>query len=379
MVPIRLLVRPAGRTRALFASIHRVFLVALCLAPVGTPRFAGGDVPVDIVVARKERLRRLLTQLSRDASPRMISGQSLGPAVRARSGYAANVADLVAETVPPQTIALIGVDYGWGQLRRGEIEDANRLIIEHCHGGGIVTICCHPGNPVTGSCDVHDLQPVDVTSLLTPGTAANVRWQQDLEVLADGLAQLQAAGVVVLWRPFHEMNGGWFWWCGRGTSKQDFARLWQHQHEFFTDRCDLQNLLWVYSPTVATDSHVKPVDHYYPGGRYVDVAGLDIYADVFSEHTINASGSFAAVVKLGKPVAIAEAGPLTRDGNFDNLTLLRGLSRHAPQAAYVLVWHSWHEDRRLQHVAIRDNLHGPEFLMSPQLINREELERRLRD
>lgn len=328
--------------------------------------------------SNRQRLLELLTRLSRDDAPRMICGQNLGVASRARTGYAANVGDLSASTPGSPTIGLIGVDYGWGQPREGEIADANRLIIEHCRDGGIVTICWHPGNPLTGSSDVHDLQNTDLASLLEPGTEANVRWHEQLDLLAHGLGQLQAAGVVVLWRPFHEMNGGWFWWCGAGTAKQDFIRLWRDHHEFLTVRCALNNLLFVYSPAVAADPSIQPVDYYYPGHRFVDIVGLDVYADQFTAQTLNAGNSYVAARRLGKPLAIAEVGPLTRNGNFDNRTML-GLTRHAPHAAYFLVWHSWRDNGTLRHVAIRDNRNGPEFLSSPQLIHRDELRRRLSD
>jgi hypothetical protein len=43
---------------------------------------------------------------------------------------------------------------------------------------------------------------------LNPDSETHLRWMKELDQLADGLQQLKDAGVVVLWRPFHEMNGG---------------------------------------------------------------------------------------------------------------------------------------------------------------------------
>jgi hypothetical protein len=51
-----------------------------------------------------------------------------------------------------------------------------------------------------------------------------VQWLEQLDLIAEGLLELKAAGVVVLWRPFQEMNGGWFWWGGPE------ALAWQEVH-----------------------------------------------------------------------------------------------------------------------------------------------------
>ncbi len=57
---------------------------------------------------------------------------------------------------------------------------------------------------------------VDLEKLLTPGNETHDRWMKELDTIAAGLKELQDANVVVLWRPFHEMNGGWFWWGAQG-------------------------------------------------------------------------------------------------------------------------------------------------------------------
>lgn len=51
--------------------------------------------------------------------------------------------------------------------------------------------------------------------LVTPGTALNVRWTRQVDTVASYLNELKALGVPVLWRPYHESNGVWFWWGNR--------------------------------------------------------------------------------------------------------------------------------------------------------------------
>ena len=48
--------------------------------------------------------------------------------------------------------------------------------------------------------------------MLTNGTDENYIWLDQLDTMASFLLQLQAQKVPVLWRPFHEANGAWFWW-----------------------------------------------------------------------------------------------------------------------------------------------------------------------
>ena len=69
---------------------------------------------------------------------------------------------------------------------------------------------------------------------------------QELDQLAAGLEELKEAGVVVIWRPFHEMNGDWFWWGAKPPA--EFVKVWRHMFDYFTNTKQLDNLLWAYGP-----------------------------------------------------------------------------------------------------------------------------------
>ncbi|MFN7625761.1 MAG: glycosyl hydrolase, partial [Pirellula sp.] len=104
--------------------------------------------------------------------------------------------------------AVVGIDYGWGEMDRESIRAANRLLIAHWKRGGLVTINFDPGNPLTGIPDPNDITPIDIYRLCESGTEENDTFMRQLETVAEGLQELQRAGVVVLWRPIHEPNGG---------------------------------------------------------------------------------------------------------------------------------------------------------------------------
>ena len=106
--------------------------------------------------------------------------------------------------------ALIGVDYA--DFGRGSLTTKvpNQVAMEYWKQGGLVTVMAHmynPANPKGGG--LRD-KGVNLADLLADGTETHSRWMQQLDLMAGGLQELRSAGVVVLWRPFHEMNGGWF-------------------------------------------------------------------------------------------------------------------------------------------------------------------------
>lgn len=64
-----------------------------------------------------------------------------------------------------------------------------------------------------------------------------------MDKVGAALQELQNQGVTVLWRPFHEFDGKWFWWCKGGP--EYFVRLWQLMYRHFTQDLGLNNLIWV--------------------------------------------------------------------------------------------------------------------------------------
>ena len=90
--------------------------------------------------------------------------------------------------------------------------------------GGIVTICWHTGINGKGYQESKDDNP-DFDKLLTEGTDEYNKMIANWDKAANALAKLRDDGITVLWRPFHEADGGWFWW-GKGGS-ENFVKLWR--------------------------------------------------------------------------------------------------------------------------------------------------------
>jgi len=121
-------------------------------------------------------------------------------------------------------------------------------------------------------------KPVDLAKVITPGTQEHETLMKELAATADVLERLQKEGIVVLWRPLHEIDGGWFWWTNL-NHPENTAELWRIMFRYFTDERKLNNLIWVYSAGVG-DLKKKPAEwrrRFYPGDAYVDISGIDIY------------------------------------------------------------------------------------------------------
>jgi mannan endo-1,4-beta-mannosidase len=210
--------------------------------------------------------------------------------------------------------------------------------------GGIVSICWHWGVPPTGigyessqSNGDMDTNPNWWTDLYDKETELGKGFYAKLDLAAASLAKLQDAGVPVLWRPFHELDGGWFWW-GMGGS-ENFNNLWRFMYDYYTNEKGLNNLIWVlgYSHDVKGAGDEDPTATWYPGREYVDVAGADDYPNSPSP----LKNAYEKVQrKIGHdetiPMAMHEIGILPE---VSQLTELHG-QEYPADWVWFLVWHT---------------------------------------
>jgi mannan endo-1,4-beta-mannosidase len=138
--------------------------------------------------------------------------------------------------------------------------------------------------------------------LLTDGTPINQRWKSQVDVIAFFLKQLRDAHVPVIWRPYHEMNGNWFWWSKPGEN--GYMKLYQMLFDRLVNYHGINNLIWVFNGNETGSSNVETYDNFYPGSNYVDVLATDVYHNNYSDN------DYQLLLKLadGKPIALGEVG-----------------------------------------------------------------------
>jgi mannan endo-1,4-beta-mannosidase len=223
-----------------------------------------------------------------------------------------------------KTPAVFGQDFGFAAPGDKDSVAARPAIVAECERqfsrGAMITLCWHAvpptaNEPVTfmprhGTNPSNRLASVQGRltddqwhDLLTPGTALYDHWCAQVDVIAGYLEQLQAARVPVLWRPYHEMNGNWFWWGGRPGNRGTPA-LYRQLFDRMVNVHHLTNLVWVWSVD-RPGSSAGTFAEYFPGQGYFDIAALDVYRSDFKQ------AYYDELLRLanGKPITLAEVGP----------------------------------------------------------------------
>jgi len=254
--------------------------------------------------------------------------------------------------------ALISADYMDFKNKWINTSVPNRLLIDYWRAGGLVSLSVHLNNPARPEGGGLNDKGLNIADILEEGAPVHDRWMRQLDALAAGLQELQTAGVVVLWRPFHEMNGGWFWWGAQKPA--DFIRAWRQMFEYFTTTKGLHNLIWVYGP-----NHGEHIADYYPGDRYADLVGLDAYTDDVDPDHIK---GYPELIALKKPFGFTEYGPhgaSNPPGDFDFRRFTAGLERNFPRTRFFLSWDvKWNP---------AENKFAREFYTDPRVITRADL------
>ncbi|GAA1411901.1 glycosyl hydrolase [Catellatospora coxensis] len=230
--------------------------------------------------------------------------------------------------------AILSCDYGSGWATAADITtlvdySCNASLKSWHTAGGLVTISVHLPSPANANGGGLNTPMGNFADLLNSSTAAGSRWRALMDKMAQGLQDLENAGVPVLFRPFHEVNGDWFWWGNRDTNI--FKQVWQQLYTYFTATKGLDNLLWVYSADFSRGNRTA----YYPGGSYVDVVGMDAYDD--NPQTSGIQSAYGELVGLGKPFAFAEIGPDSQ-GSFDYGRWVTAFQQNYPATSYFLAW-----------------------------------------
>lgn len=135
-------------------------------------------------------------------------------------------------------------------------------------GKGILTFCFHWFSPLGGrdKSFYSENTDFDPENVLVEGTKERKAFYSDMEVIAGHLKPFYDEKIPVLWRPFHEAEGEWFWWGRKGTGVA--GELFKLMYNYFVNEKGLDNLLWVWSSAAAEG---------YPGDEYVDVVAGDFY------------------------------------------------------------------------------------------------------
>jgi len=147
-----------------------------------------------------------------------------------------------------------------------------KAVKQHTGKGGIVTFSWHPDNPLTGG-DAWDISSDQVVKSVLPGGEKHAEFKLWLERAADFIESL--GDVAVIFRPWHENLGSWFWWGKKLCTAQEYIDLYRLTWVYFTKERGLTNIIWCYSPN--GDTTPEEYMSRYPGDEFVDMIGFDTY------------------------------------------------------------------------------------------------------
>ncbi|MDR1258368.1 MAG: glycoside hydrolase family 26 protein [Tannerellaceae bacterium] len=205
-----------------------------------------------------------------------------------------------------KTPLMWGGDMGWER----------QMVINHAideyEKGHIITLMWHSQRPLDEGATIFreqcqgEFSDEEWQELVTPGTDAYNGWLAKADEVAGYLKQLKDKNIPVLWRPYHEMNGEWFWWGDR-RGENGFIKLWKMMYDRYVNYHHLDNLIWVWNangPRDIPNDTAYDYDLFFPGVEYVDVLATDIYNNDWKQ------SHHDQLIELGKGklIALGEIG-----------------------------------------------------------------------
>lgn len=256
--------------------------------------------------------------------------------------------------------------YGW-DIAGLEKDEANNLdgvpfykikqyIQEANERGGISTISWHCDNPLTEK-NAWDNTPNSLKTVLA-GAENHQKFISWLDKAADfflSLKDKKGKNIPILFRPYHELTGGWFWWGKGNCTPEEFKNLWKFTFDYLQKK-GVHNLIYVYNT-----SSFKTEEEFlacYPGKEYADILSFDTYQNSDDKKgkkfVEEVQLQFKIVNKIGlaqqKPIALAEAGyEAIPDPKWWTGVLDKAIGDY--KISYVLLWrnHGWQETEKKMH------------------------------
>lgn len=162
---------------------------------------------------------------------------------------------------------------------------------------GLITFTWHWFSPLGGHSKSFFSKCTDFDSVKASeqGTKEYNAMLSDIDCMAGLLRPFCDAQIPILWRPFHEGEGDWFWWSAGG--KENLKKLWRILYDRMTYHHKLNNLIWVWN---------SPAADGYPGDDTVDIISRDMYPPAH-EHT-SRKESYDELIKITDAPKIALIG-----------------------------------------------------------------------
>lgn len=244
--------------------------------------------------------------------------------------------------------------YGWelGDLELDAVFNLDSVpfqmmkayIKEGYERNGVITISWHANNPVTGK-NAWDISGNAVAAII-PGGEKHQLYKTWLDKVANFMLDLKDSKgdfIPVIFRPFHEFTGNWFWWCQNVCTPAEYQALWKFTFDYLTNTKQVHHLLYAYNPEKFESAGQYML--YYPGDDYVDIMSFDFYQ--YGDPSNNSDFENTLNKRLGILTELAKKHqklPALAETGFMNIPypewftkkLMKGIGNH--QISYIHLW-----------------------------------------
>lgn len=251
-------------------------------------------------------------------------------------------------------------------------DDLRRNVADTYNRGGVTTVAWHFSNPVSGG----GFYWVDSISLpavkyIIPGGQAHEKYKSILADIGEWAKSVRGADgklVPMIFRPFHEFDGGWFWWGKPHCTKEEFIALWKFTVTYLRDNLGVHNFIYAFSPDNKFTTEAEFLER-YPGDDYVDMVGMDNYGDMGRDrYALDVAASKLKIVsdyaiKAGKLAAFTETGlESIPNTTWWTETLLKVLKTGNMRLCYVLVWRNDTQSPTHYYAPFPGQVSAPDFV-----------------
>lgn len=220
----------------------------------------------------------------------------------------------------------------------------------------INTFCWHLREPYKEdtfyAADMTSEQKTTAFKSILPGGANHEWYKKKLDKVASVVSNLKGLNgelIPIIFRPFHEFDGSWFWWGASFCSPDEYKMAYQFTVDYLKNTKGVHNILYAFSPDNSYTTESNYLSR-YPGDKYVDVLGMDNYGDFDNQGSVGA-GRANAKLKIISDLAISKVkiAALTETGYQVNSTkapiadwfsnyLYTALTSNNIELSYVLLW-----------------------------------------
>ena len=246
------------------------------------------------------------------------------------------------------------ISFDLGELELGNTQNLDKVpfsrikkeIMNQYQRGGIISLSWHVRNPLTGG-DAWDVSDSTTVHSILPGNDNHKMFMGWLDYVASFINSLKTPDgtkIPILFRPWHEHTGSWFWWEKELCSSKDYKTLWRMTVDSLQAK-GVDNALYTYSSSSGLSDTIQYLER-YPGDDVIDVLGFDVYQSAKKSFVADLRQSLSVLEEVGrshnKPIAITETGyEGIPDPTWWTGTLLPVIKDYP--ISYVLVWRNARE------------------------------------